>query len=110
MERSMNDETQNQEPKVQQIELSHFATITLNGDGTGSIDGSLIDERPEGWEEDPVHVAIDNLFGLVPPEVNEILGLKEGSTASHRADTRKRKRAAVLEYAATLKLGRVILG
>lgn len=46
------------------IELSHFATITIRPDGSGSIDGALIDDRPDGWEDDPFHVAIDNLFGL----------------------------------------------
>ena len=46
------------------VELSHFAVITVNGDGTGSIDGSLIEDRPDGWEDDPFHVAVDNLFGL----------------------------------------------
>ena len=46
------------------IELSHFAVITLNGDGTGSIDGALIDDRPDDWEQDPFHVTVDNLFGL----------------------------------------------
>lgn len=60
----MSEENENQEPQVRQIELSHFATITLNGDGTGSIDGPLIDERLDGWEEDPVQFAIDNLFGV----------------------------------------------
>lgn len=52
----------------------------------------------------------DDLFGLVPPEVNDLLGLKEGSASSRRADTRKRKREAVMEYLATLKIGRVLLG
>lgn len=46
------------------IELSHFAVITNNGDGTGSIDGALINDRPDGWERDPFHVAVDSLFGL----------------------------------------------
>lgn len=50
--------------QTQLIELSHFAVITLNGDGTGSIDGALIDDRPDGWEEDPFHVAVDSLFGM----------------------------------------------
>lgn len=52
------------EDNTTQIELSHFAVITLNGDGTGSIDGSLIEDRPDGWEDDPFHVAVDNMFGL----------------------------------------------
>jgi len=77
--------------------------LTLSEDGLDVLQGI------EGFHS-RAFGPFDNLFGLVPPEVNEILGLKEGSTASHRADTRKRKRAAVLEYAATLKLGRVILG
>lgn len=59
----MTDELESEnQPKT--IELSHFAVVTLNGDGTGSIGGALIDDRPKGWEEDPFHVAIDNLFGL----------------------------------------------
>ncbi len=77
--------------------------LTLSEDGLDVVQGI------EGFHS-RAFGPFDNLFGLVPPEVNEILGLKEGSTASHRADTRKRKRAAVLEYAATLKLGRVLLG
>ncbi|MHC4432492.1 MAG: hypothetical protein ACYTBS_11695 [Planctomycetota bacterium] len=46
------------------IELSHFAVITLNGDGTGRIEGALIDERPDEWQTDPFHVAVDSLFGM----------------------------------------------
>lgn len=46
------------------IELSHFATITIREDGSGSIDGALISEKPDGWEDDSFHVAIDSLFGL----------------------------------------------
>jgi len=52
------------EGETNTIELSHFAVITLKGDATGSIDGALINDRPEGWEESPFHVAVDNLFGL----------------------------------------------
>lgn len=47
-----------------QIELSHFAVITIRPDGTGSITGNLIEGRPDGWETDPFHVAVDNMFGL----------------------------------------------
>ena len=46
------------------IELSHFAVITLNGDGTGSMVSALLEDRPDGWEEDLFHVAVDNLLGL----------------------------------------------
>jgi len=45
-------------------ELSHFGTVTVNGDGTGSIDGAMIDDRPDEWQIDPFHAAVDALFGL----------------------------------------------
>ena len=59
----MTEETET-EAAVTTIELSHFATITLNGDGTGSIESPLFDDRPERWEEDPFHVAVDALLSL----------------------------------------------
>lgn len=52
----------------------------------------------------------ENLFGLVPPEVDEVLGIKDGSPTARRADTRKRKRDQVLQYRAVLALGNVLLG
>lgn len=64
------------------IELSHFAVITLNGDGTGSIDGALINDRPDGWEEDPFHVAVDNLFGLAL--LHALAGIDVGSRPYER--------------------------
>lgn len=48
-----------------EIELSHFAVVKINEDGSGSIHGSIIDDRPENWEEDSFHFAIDNIFSLV---------------------------------------------
>lgn len=65
------------EDNTTQIELSHFAVIVLNGDGTGSIDGSLIEDRPDGWEDDPFHVAVDNLFGLAL--LHALAGVEVGS-------------------------------
>lgn len=56
--------TEEEETPITTLSLSHFGTITLNGDGSGSIESSLIEDRPDGWEEDPFHVAVDNLFGL----------------------------------------------
>ena len=58
----MSDEN---ETKTKAIEFSHFGVITLNGDGTGSIDSGLLDDRGDDWEEDPFHAAIDALLGLV---------------------------------------------
>lgn len=64
------------------IELSHFATITVRPDGSGSIEGELIDDRPDNWEEDPFHVAVDNLFGLAL--LHALAGVDVGSSAYER--------------------------
>lgn len=52
----------------------------------------------------------DNLFGLVGPDLQDILGVKRGSTAAMRADTRKRKRMAVQAYVSALLFSRGLLG
>ena len=52
----------------------------------------------------------NNLFGLVTPEIEEVVGLKRGTTAAQRGDTRKVKQDAVRDYLAGLGLGRAILG
>ena len=52
----------------------------------------------------------ENLFGLVPPDVVEVLGVKAGSAAAAKMDTRRRKRQAVWDYLAVLQLGKAILG
>ncbi len=80
-EEPMTDETQS-DNQSKTIELSHFAVITLNGDGTGSIDGALIDERPDGWESDPFHVTVDNLFGMAL--LHALAGIDVGGRAYER--------------------------
>jgi len=74
--------TMSTEENEKTIELSHFATITIREDGSGSIDGALIDDRPDGWEDDPFHVAIDNLFGLAL--YHALAGVDVGSKAYAR--------------------------
>lgn len=59
----MTEEIENQTEKTT-IELSHFAIITLNGDGTGTIDSRLLDGRADRWEEDPFSLAVDSLLSL----------------------------------------------
>ena len=80
----MSDEhEQDPKPATTTIELSHFAVITLNGDGTGSIDGALIGEdRPDRWEESPFHSAVDALFGLAL--LHAIAGIDVGGRAYER--------------------------
>lgn len=77
----MTDQTEGEAP-LTTIELSHFAVITLRGDGTGTIEGSLIEDRPEGWDEDPFHVAVDALFGLAL--LHALAGVDVGSRAYER--------------------------
>lgn len=52
----------------------------------------------------------DNLFGLVGPQVEDILGIKKGDQAAQKADTRKEKLRRVQEYVAALRFSRAILG
>jgi hypothetical protein len=52
----------------------------------------------------------DDLFGLVTSDIQEIVGIKKGSPQAQKADTRKRKLAAVLQYAYQLRSSRAILG
>jgi hypothetical protein len=52
----------------------------------------------------------ENLFGLVDPSIRNILGIKKDDVAAQKADTRKRKQDAVLQYAAAISFSRAILG
>jgi hypothetical protein len=51
----------------------------------------------------------DNLFGLVAPEIEDIIGMKRGSPSAQRADTRKRKLEKVLAYVDKLTFSRALL-
>jgi hypothetical protein len=52
----------------------------------------------------------EDLFGLVGPEIENILGIKKGSPIAQKADTRKRKQDAVKQLVAALLFSRAILG
>jgi len=55
----------------------------------------------------------EDVFLLVPPEVDEVLGIKRGDTSNlfaMKGDTRKAKRAAVQAYLAALFYGSATLG
>ena len=52
----------------------------------------------------------DDLFGLIAPEVETMLGFNRGSTTAQKADTRKRKQDAVLRLSAALSFGRASVG
>lgn len=52
----------------------------------------------------------DDLFGLVSPEIEDILGIKRNTASAQKADTRKRKQEAVQQLSAALTFSRGILG
>ena len=52
----------------------------------------------------------DDLFGLVSPDIEDILGIKKDSAAAQKADGRRRKQEAVQQYVAALMFSRAILG
>lgn len=52
----------------------------------------------------------DNVFGLVGPDLEDIVNIKRGSPAAQRADTRRRKLEQVQTYVSALKFSRALLG
>jgi len=74
-----------------------------------SADGSEVLSGIEGFHS-KAFGQYDNLFGLVTPEIENILNLQRGSVAAQRADTRQRKWDAVSKYLAALRFSRAIIG
>lgn len=72
-------------------------------------DGASVEYGIEGFHS-RASGPYENLFSLVTPEISELLGIKRDNTASNRADTRKKKRDAVLAYVEALAVNRSILG
>jgi hypothetical protein len=54
--------------------------------------------------------AYDNVFGLVGGDLEDLVGIKRGSTSAQRADPRKRRYEAVQQYVSALRFSRAILG
>lgn len=81
--------------------------------GTGdlqlSADGSSIIQGIEGFHS-RAFGPFDDLFGLVTPEIEEITGIKRGTNAAQKSDTRRQKQDAVKDYLAGLGIGRGIIG
>jgi hypothetical protein len=51
-----------------------------------------------------------DLFGLVTPEVDTLLGIKRGSVTAQKGDTRMRKRQAALTLQSALSFGTAQVG
>jgi hypothetical protein len=75
-----------------------------------SPDGHQIVQGVEGFHSRAFGPYAD-LFGLVTPDIDTLLGIRRGSTVEQRGDTRKRKQDAVLAYVQALGAGgQAILG
>lgn len=81
--------------------------------GTGdlqlSADGNTVVQGIEGFHSRAFGPYSD-LFGLVTPEIESITGIKRGTSAAQKVDTRGQKQAAVQDYLAGLGIGKAILG
>lgn len=74
-----------------------------------SPNGETVESGFEGFHS-RAFGPFDNLFGLTGPDIEDILGIKRGSTAAQKADTRKRKYEAVQAYVSSLLFSRGLLG
>lgn len=74
-----------------------------------SSDGEVATSGIEGFHS-RAFGPYDNLFGLVSPSIEDILGITRGSTVAQRADTRKAKMEKVQAYVTNLRFSRALLG
>jgi hypothetical protein len=73
-----------------------------------SPDGGSVEAGFEGFHS-RAFGPYDDLFGLTGPDIDDILGIKRGSTTAQRADTRRRKYEAVQQYVSALLFSRGLL-
>jgi hypothetical protein len=74
-----------------------------------SSDGLEVVKGVEGFHS-KAFGPYEDLFGLVPPEVEDIIDIKVANKARKNNDTRKRKFEAVQAYVAALQFSRAIVG
>jgi len=74
-----------------------------------SPDGQYVVQGIEGFHS-RAFGPYNNLFGLVTPELEEVVGLRRGTMAAQKGDTRKVKQEAVQDYLAGLGIGKAIVG
>ena len=74
-----------------------------------SSDGATVLSGFEGFHS-RAFGPYDDLFGLVSPDLEDIVGIKRGSTSAQRADVRRRRYEAVQQYTSALLFSRGLLG
>lgn len=90
-------------PVATMVDIFGTSDLTFSGDGLDVVSGT------EGFHS-RAFGPYDDLFGLVPAEIEDVLGIKRGDAGAQRADTRKRKLEAVQAYISQLMFSRAILG
>lgn len=89
--------------------IATMVDIFGTGDLQLSPDGNFVVQGIEGFHS-RAFGPYSNLFGLVTPEIEDVVGLKRGTTSAQKGDTRKVKQDAVKDYLAGLGIGRAIIG
>ena len=74
-----------------------------------SADGERVEEGIEGFHSRAAG-PYKNLFGIIIPNIEEIVGVRRDSIQAQRADKRQDKMDRVLAYVARTKLSKAILG
>lgn len=90
-------------PIASMVDMFGTSDLVLSSDGSEIIQGI------EGFHS-RAFGPWNDLFGLVTPDIEEIVGLKRGTTAASRGDTRKLKQDAVKDYVSALTFTRAVLG
>jgi hypothetical protein len=90
-------------PIASMVDMFGTDDLTLSTDGTTVLNGF------EGFHSRAFGPYAD-LFGLVTPELENVLNVKRGDASAQYMDTRKRKQEAVLEYITAITFSRAILG
>jgi hypothetical protein len=90
-------------PVATMVDLFGTSDLTLDENGHQAIQGI------EGFHS-RAFGGFEDLFGLVTPDIENITGIKRGSTVAQRGDVRLRKQRAVQEYVSSLQFARAILG
>lgn len=90
-------------PIATMIDMFGSADLLLDDDGSKVIRGiEGFHSRAFGPYED--------LFALVTPDIESVLGVKRGSSLAKKADTRKKKWEAVRDLVDSLKSSKAVLG
>lgn len=90
-------------PVASIVDMFGTSDLTLSPDGSQVLRGF------EGFHS-RAFGQYNDLFGLVTPDIENVLGIKRGATAAQKADTRKRKQDLVLDYMTGLNTSRAIIG